>query len=67
MGINNSERQQLDKRAKFIVKEKMAPVAKVGSAFWRQAGLSYVQYLSIASRAVRASLKVKFLLILDVF
>ena len=45
----------------------MAPVAKVGSAFWRQAGLSYVQYLSIASRAVRASLKVKFLLILDVF
>lgn len=29
-----------------------------GSTFWRQAGLSYLQYLSIASRALRTSLKV---------
>ena len=29
------------------------------TSFWRQAGLSYLQYLAIASRAVRASLKVR--------
>eukprot|EP00607_Mallomonas_marina_P008265 CAMPEP_0182417448 /NCGR_PEP_ID=MMETSP1167-20130531/1936_1 /TAXON_ID=2988 /ORGANISM="Mallomonas Sp, Strain CCMP3275" /LENGTH=69 /DNA_ID=CAMNT_0024591039 /DNA_START=48 /DNA_END=257 /DNA_ORIENTATION=+ len=34
----------------------MSPIAK-GSAFWRQAGLNYLQYLSIASNAVRSSLK----------
>ena len=31
---------------------------KAASAAWRQAGLSYLQYLGIASRAVRSALKV---------
>lgn len=29
-----------------------------GGAFWKLAGLNYLQYLSISSRAVRAALKV---------
>jgi hypothetical protein len=29
-----------------------------GSNFWRQAGLTYLQYVGISSKAVRASLKV---------
>ncbi|RYY81509.1 hypothetical protein EON63_15235 [archaeon] len=29
-----------------------------GTSFWRQAGLSYLQYLNISSRAVRMVLKV---------
>jgi hypothetical protein len=35
----------------------MAPVVKA-SAFWRQAGLSYLQYLSVCSQALRLTLKV---------
>ena len=35
----------------------MTVAAKGASAAWRQAGLSYLQYLSIASKAVRNSLK----------
>ena len=35
-----------------------------GSTFWRQAGFSYLQYLSIASRALRGSLKVNLMIIL---
>ena len=30
------------------------------SSAWRQAGLSYLQYLSIANKAVRFALKVDF-------
>ena len=29
----------------------------INSAFWRQAGMSYLDYLSVSSRAVRNSLK----------
>jgi hypothetical protein len=35
---------------------KMTPVS---TAYWRKAGLNYLQYLSIASKTVRNSLKVK--------
>ena len=36
----------------------MSTAAKAGSAFWRQAGMSYLQYVGVSTRAVRNSLKV---------
>lgn len=33
--------------------------AKAASAAWRQAGVSYLQYLGISSKAVRSALKVR--------
>jgi hypothetical protein len=39
---------------------KMSPAA---ATFWRKAGLSYLQYLNIATRTVRSGLKVWFLFI----
>lgn len=30
-----------------------------GATFWRKAGLNYLQYLTIATRTVRAGMKVK--------
>lgn len=29
-----------------------------GAQFWRQAGMSYLQYLSVSSKAVRSAVKV---------
>jgi hypothetical protein len=35
-----------------------------GAAFWKTAGLSYLQYLNISARTVRAGMKVSTHLIL---
>jgi hypothetical protein len=35
-------------------------MTKAASTFWRQAGLSYLQYLNVSTRAVRSALKVRF-------
>eukprot|EP01032_Pedospumella_encystans_P012995 gene12995-14990_t len=32
-------------------------MAPAGASFWRKAGLSYLQYLNIATRTVRSGLK----------
>ena len=43
--------------AAIHIRESRSKMSK-GSNFWRQAGLTYLQYVGISSKAVRASLKV---------